>query len=173
MRRAYNSGRWKRARNLARKIVHKPNEAELARSIIIRSYWNEGNYLKVLELNQQWDGEFNHLLEKHSSKQKLFAPDGKQLLSSKVLRWHALQPNPKVIDFEFDELEMCNNFHQEGERVWMRHPNGWTYWDMPSGFSLKNTHGDLLRLTAEILLYPWYPSSRQDIQQVPIQQRQL
>jgi hypothetical protein len=154
MRRAYNSGRWETARKLARHIMHKPKEAKLARSVIIRSYWNEGDYPKVLELNERWDGEFNHLLQKHSSKEQIFGPDGQQLLPPKVLRWHELQPHPKGIDFEFDELEMCNNFHQEDARVWMRHPNGWTYWDMPPDFSLKDTHGDLLRLTAEILLYP-------------------
>ena len=165
MRRAYNSGRWETARKLARQIMHKPKEAKLARSVIIRSYWNEGDYPKVLELNERWDGEFNHLLQKHSSKEQIFGPDGQQLFPPKVLRWHELQPHPKGIDFEFDELEMCNNFHQEDERVWMRHPNGWTYWDMPIGFSLKDTHGDLLRLTAEILLYPWHPNSRQDMEE--------
>jgi hypothetical protein len=164
MRRAYNSGRWKRARHLALKIVNKPREAKLARSVIIRSHWNEGNYQKVVELNQEWNGEFNHFLEKQSSSEKIFGVDGKQILSPKVQQWHSEQPTPSNTNFEFDNVEMSNNFHQEGERVWMCHPHGWTYWDMPPDFSLKNTHVDLLRLTAEILLYPWHPNSRQDME---------
>mgnify|MGYP001178442664 CR=1 FL=1 len=160
MRRAYNSGRWERARYFARKIVNKPKEGKLARSVIIRSYWNQGDYSKVVELNQKWNGEFNHLLEKQSSIKNEFGPDGNRILPPKVLAWHNQQPSPKIIDFKFDEIEMCNNFLQEGGRVWMRHPHGWTFWDMPSGFSLKKTHSDLLKLTAEILLYPWRPKSR-------------
>jgi hypothetical protein len=164
MRRAYNSGRWKRARNLALKIVNKPREEKLARSVIIRSYWNEGNYQKVVELNQEWNGEFNQLLEKPSSSEKKFGVDGKEILPLKVQQWHSEQPTPSKSNFEFDNVEMSNNFHQEGKRVWMCHPHGWTFWDMPSGFSLENTHSDLLRLTAEVLLYPWFPNSRKELE---------
>lgn len=161
MRRAYNSGRWKRARDLAYRIVNKPNEEKLARSVIIRSYWNEGNYPMVVELNREWDGEFNHLLEKQGAGQKLFGPDGEAILSPKVLQWHSQQPSPSTFDCEFDNSEISNNFYQEGHRVWMRHPHGWTFWDMPEGFQIEKTHRDLLRLVAEVLLYPFNRDSRQ------------
>ena len=55
---------------------------------------------------------------------------------------------------------MVQNFIQEGSRLWMIHPQGWTHWDMPNDFALSQTHPDLLRLTAEILLHPWHKSSR-------------
>jgi len=160
MRRAYNSGRWEKARNYARKIVSKPKEEKLARSVIIRSYWNQGNYSMVLELNQKWDGEFDYLLEQKSSTSDQFGPDGDRIFPQRVVAWHSNQPSPGDTYIEYDETNVCNNFLQEGERVWMRHPHGWTFWDMPLGFSLKKTHPDLLKLTAEILLYPWYPNSR-------------
>ena len=35
--------------------------------------------------------------------------------------------------------------------------------DVPENYKLDETHPDLLRLT-EILLYPWYPSSRTDFE---------
>ncbi len=91
------------------------------------------------------------------------AVDGTQTHSPQVKAWHANQPSP-LETFEFDECTMENNFSQEGNRVWMRHPNGWTYWDMPGQFELKNTHVDLLRLVAEILLYPWHNQARQEFE---------
>ena len=91
------------------------------------------------------------------------AEDGTQTHSPQVKAWHIGQPSP-LETFEFDECTMENNFSQEGNRVWMRHPNGWTYWDMPGQFELKKTHVDLLRLVAEILLYPWHNQARQEFE---------
>jgi len=159
MRRAYNSKQWERARYFANQIVSKPKEQRLARSVIIRSYWNEGNYEKVLELNEQWDHEFDELL-RHNSKTASFNQDGEQSYSPKVVLWHSNQPTPSI-EIEFDEEVMENNFIQEENRLWMKHPMGWTFWDMPEAFELETTHVDLLRLTAEVLLYPWYRNTRQ------------
>ena len=63
MRRAYNSGRWERARHYAYQLIANPKEQQLARSVIIRSYWNEGDYEKVVQLNEEWDREFDELLQ--------------------------------------------------------------------------------------------------------------
>ena len=162
MRRAYNSGRWERARHYANQIVSKPKEQQLARSVIIRSYWNQGNYSKVRELNTRWNNEFDHLLNRNSNT-SMTAKDGTQTHSPQVKAWHEEQPVP-LNSFEFDEYVMENNFSQEGNRVWMRHPNGWTFWDVPEHFELEQTHVDLLRLIAEILLYPWHKRSRQEFE---------
>ena len=162
MRRAYNSGRWERARHYAQQIISKPKEQQLARSVIIRSYWNEGNYRKVRELNTRWDNEFDHLLNRNAKK-SMTAEDGTQTHSPQVKAWHIDQPSP-LETFDFDECTMENNFSQEGNRVWMRHPNGWTFWDMPEQFELEKTHVDLLRLVAEILLYPWHNQARQEFE---------
>lgn len=161
MRRAYNSGRWERARHYAQQIISKPKEQHLARSVIIRSYWNEGDYEKVVELNEEWNQEFDGLLQRNSKTAPL-NQDGELTYSSKVQSWHRTQPQPSS-DLEFDAEYMENNFHQEGHRLWMKHPMGWTFWDMPEGFELEATHVDLLRLTAEILLYPWYRGSRREL----------
>ena len=162
MRRAYNSGRWERARLYAEQIISKPKEQQLARSVIIRSYWNEGNYCKVKELNAQWDNDFDDLLNR-IPKTTVTTEDDTQTHPPRVHAWHTDQPSP-LKTFEFDEKLMENNFSQEGERVWMRHPDGWTFWDMPERFELEETHVDLLRLVAEILLYPWHKDARQEFE---------
>ncbi|MFQ3317542.1 MAG: hypothetical protein ACI8T6_000976, partial [Candidatus Poseidoniaceae archaeon] len=47
MRRAYNNGYWINARFHASKIIDSPKEQQLARSVMIRSYWNEENFHEV------------------------------------------------------------------------------------------------------------------------------
>ena len=49
---------------------------------------------------------------------------------------------------------MENNFHQEGHRLWMKHPMGWTFWDMPEAFVLETTHVDLLSINSRDLAIP-------------------
>ena len=158
MRRAYNGGRWAQARAIANKLLHIPKEQEIARSIIIRSHYNEGSFDRVIELNTIWGNNFQDLVDRiRHPKMRT------NLENQRIEKIYSSQPKPKT-NKPFDENSMINNFHQEGCRVWMRHPKGYTYWDMPKNYKLDETHPDLLRLTAEILLYPWYPSSRTDFE---------
>ena len=166
MRRAYNSQRWERARSHAYKILSKPKEQAFARSVIIRSYWNVGNYEKVVELNEEWNHEIDELVNRNS-KTTPQNQDGEQTYSSKIQSWHSNQPKP-LDEIEFDEVNQENNFLQEDHRLWMKHPGGWTFWDMPEAFDLGATHIDLLRLTAEILLYPFYRNTRQEFEKTRI-----
>ena len=64
MRRAYNGGRWAKARAIADKLLHIPKEQDLARSVIIRSLYNEGKFDELIELNDLWGNRFDYLLEK-------------------------------------------------------------------------------------------------------------
>lgn len=154
MRRAYNGGRWAQARDIANKLLHIPKEQDLARSVIIRSLYNEGKFDELIELNDQWGNRFDYLLEKMNHSHSKSSAD-----VSRLQKIQLEQPQPKT-EFKFDEQSIVNNFSQEYNRVWMRHPNGYTYWDMPDSFSIYETHPDLLRLVAEILLYAWHPSSK-------------
>ena len=158
MRRAYNSRDWNRARGIAERLLHIPKEQQLARSIIIRSHFNEGSFDRVIELNSTWDNKFQHLVDriKHPKLRT-------QTENQRIKNIYSSLPKP-ANEKAFDAITMINNFHQEGARVWMRHPEGYTYWDMPENYLLGETHADLLRLTAEILLYPWYPSSKTDFE---------
>ena len=167
MRRAYNAGDWTKARSIARKLVHIPKEQNLAQSIIIRSLYNEGKFDEVIELNLQWEDRFAYLVEKINN------PKSKSPVDfSRIKRIQSEQPEPKV-KIPFDEKSVVNNFYQEGSRVWMRHPHGYTYWDMPDPYSINETHPDLLRLTAEILLYPWFPSMRTDFEKTRVKGSQI
>ncbi|DAC22522.1 MAG TPA: hypothetical protein D7H89_02370 [Candidatus Poseidoniales archaeon] len=54
MRRAYNAGRYEQARYHARLLLGKQKEAELARSVIVRSYWNEQALAALVEQDFSW-----------------------------------------------------------------------------------------------------------------------
>jgi hypothetical protein len=160
MRRAYNKGEWEKARFHAFKIVDRPKEQEFARSVIIRSYWNQDKPEEVIHFNSLWGNTFQELSEKAKYVfQKTTSPDSK-VHHPRVLNLHKTQPKPKNSQKKWNEDDILNNFWQEGSRLWMAHPHGNTFWDMPKEFSLDSTHPNLLILTAEILLYPWEKSTR-------------
>ena len=162
MRRSYNKGQWSKARAYANRIIELPKEQELARSVIIRSYWNESQYQKVLQLNSKWGHTFQELADKSSYALAIQEPGPSKVHHPRILALHSSQPKPKTRDIVWNSEDMTKNFFQEGPRLWMRHPNGWTHWDLPAKFSLSSTHPALLILTAEILLSPWVPSTKTD-----------
>ena len=49
MRRAYNAGRYEEARRHARLLLSKPKEQALARSVIVRSLWNEQAFKALID----------------------------------------------------------------------------------------------------------------------------
>ena len=167
MRRAYNNRKWGQARKIANEILTIPKERKLARSIIIRSYYNEGEFEMVIKLNSQWDGDFQYLVERIRDPEVRFEAN-----SERIKKIHVNQPAPNLV-IEFDSDITINNFHQEEGRLWMRYPNGWTFWDMPKGYSLDETHPDLLRLTCEILLYPWYPFAKKTLDKTRMKGKEI
>ena len=145
MRRAYNKGDWENARKYAMKIIEDPREAKLAKSVILRSYWNQKDMLKLEMYLEKWDDiDFEDIRQKFDALQKrLQKKSQKQVI-----------PSP---DFEIDwnPTDIPANFVQEGDILWFKTPNSWVHWIMPEGFSLQNTHPSLLQLAAELLLRPW------------------
>ena len=121
MRRAYNAGDWAKARSIAMKLVHIPKEQTLARSIIIRSLYNEGKFDEVIQLNLQWEDRFAYLVEKINSPKSKSPAD-----FSRIKRIQSEQPEP-MVKIPFDENSVVDNFHQEGSRLWMRHPHAVSY----------------------------------------------
>ena len=160
MRRAYNKGNWEKARYHAFKIVEQPKEQKLARSVIIRSYWNEENFTEVVHLNSLWEDGFQELSEKAKYSLKKKRHSDYKTHHPRILNIHKSQPIPQYHEKQWNPEDIASNFCQEGSRLWMVHPQGWTHWDMPEGFALNTTHPDLLKLTAEILLYPWHKSTQ-------------
>ena len=160
MRRAYNKGEWNTAKHHASKIINIPKEQELARSVLIRACWKQKDFSEVIHLNSLWGDAFQELSDKAEySLQKQNSSDAK-IHHPKTLTIHNSQPVPNDSNIEWNEEDLTQNFIQEGSRLWMIHPYGWTHWDMPNDFMLSLTHPDLLRLTAEVLLYPWHKSTR-------------
>ena len=163
MRRSYNKGNWEKAKLHAYKIVKIPKEKKLARSVIIRSYFNQDVYSEVIRLNSVWGNSFQELSDKanyFSRKQK----GEKNIHHPRIMTIHRSQPVPEKSDIQWNDEDYIQNFIQEGSRLWMIHPHGWTHWDMPKEFVLSDTHPDLLRLTAEILLSPWHKLTRSDFE---------
>ena len=60
MRRAYNAGRWDAARTHASHLLLRPSEQTLARSVIVRSYWNEGRFQELVDSTEEWHDELSH-----------------------------------------------------------------------------------------------------------------
>jgi len=121
MRQAYNKGKWEKARNYAFKIINQPKEQQLARSVIIRSYWNQANTAEVIRLNFLWSDEFPELAFKAKC-----AFENRLSLHSKshhprILKTHNDQPRPKNDKKEWNNEDIADNFWQEGLRIWMIH----------------------------------------------------
>ena len=137
MRRAYNSGDWENARKYAMKIIENPDEEKLAKSVVVRSYWNQNKMVQLQIYLDKWpDIDFEDIRRKvrNSHKQVVPYPDFKK---------------------DWDSVDLSGNFIQEGEVLWLKTPNSWVHWIMPEGFVLGNTHPSLLQLAAELLLRPW------------------
>jgi len=160
MRRAYNKGNWKKAKLHAYKIINIPKEQQLARSVLIRTCWNQEDYSEVIRLNSLWENAFQELSDKAEYSLRIQNSTDGKIHHPRIITLHKSQPSPENSDVEWNDKDMVQNFIQEGSRLWMIHPQGWTHWDMPTDFALSQTHPDLLRLTAEILLHPWHKSSQ-------------
>ena len=65
MRRSYNRGDWENARKYAMKIIDDPREEKLAKSVVLRSYWNQKDMLKLQVFLDKWsDVDFEDLRKK-------------------------------------------------------------------------------------------------------------
>ena len=164
MRRAYNKGDWQTAKHHASKLTNIPKEQELARSVLIRACWNQEDYSEVIHLNSLWGTAFQALADRAEKSLQTKKSSEKSLYHPRIQAIHSSQPVPEESGIEWNDEDYIQNFIQEGSRLWMIHPHGWTHWDMPKEFVLSETHSDLLRLTAEILLYPWHKSTRSNLE---------
>lgn len=141
----YNASRFERATELAMQNVHHSSEAEFARDIVLRSLYNRGMWQQV----QDFAGKFPSLNSQNYAEKarlKLVADQG-------FIDKQPTQFRSKI----WDSKEILSNWHQEQNTLWLRHENGWTFWDMPDGFSLEATSPSLLHLALEVLLFPWNP----------------
>ena len=97
MRRAYNAGRYEEARRHARLLLSNPKERALARSVLVRSYWNEQAFETLVETAEHWDDELSQSYVALAQEQMSATP-GKALTPMKESRLERLrdaQPQPK------------------------------------------------------------------------------
>lgn len=161
MRRAYNAGRYEAARYHARFLLSKPKEQAFARSVIVRSHWNEQSFEALIETGGRWDDDFSKSYVELAQERLESLASGTSMspmVQRRLEKLRKSQPQPEE-PIEWDANHMPSNFSQEGARVWFRYPQGYVFWDMPEDFILSTTHASLLCLTAEILLRPWEPST--------------
>ena len=138
MRRAYNRGDWENARKYARKIIDDPREEKLAKSVVLRSYWNQNDMLKLQEYLDKWsDIDLEDIRKRMQKSQFIEIPS----------------PNLKMV-WNPEKLE--SNFTQDRNILWLKTPQSWVHWIMPDGFSLEQTHPSLLQLATDLLLRPWH-----------------
>ncbi|RJU81486.1 MAG: hypothetical protein DWC09_04435 [Candidatus Poseidoniales archaeon] len=171
MRRAYNAGNYSKALHHAEKLVDIPREQKLARSVIIRSYWNQQQYEEIVQLLQQWkDSELLPYLQKSIDQLLVLEARGEEVSISlrgfQSKRHASLQKNQPipVSEREWNKEKIIENFFQENQRIWFRFPQNYCYWDMPEDFNIEQVHPSLLGLVAELLLSPWHKEAKLQIQ---------
>ena len=150
IRRLYNAGKMTESRKEAMEELSQdtPNKS-MAQDIVIRSFYNQGKWGELLTFVKLNPG----------SDQGNYANRARIKLSSSI---SYVEPEPVIHKNKiWDEDNLLKNWYQEGERLWLRHPWGWVYWDMPEGFALEDTSPNLLHLALEVLLSPWIPKAKQ------------
>lgn len=122
MRRAYNVGQWGTSRDHAEKLLSRLSERTLARSIIVRSYWNEGRFQEVIDRTTDWHDQLSQSYRKQSI-ERLKANGGTKRLTvmkeKELQRLRAQQPEPTTaITWSNDKL--AENFSHifEGNFDW-------------------------------------------------------
>jgi len=120
------------------KIVDDPSEEKLAKSVVLRSYWNQNDMLKLQLFMHKWDDIDFEDIRKNMQKSR-----------------HLEIPSPELEKiWNPDKLE--SNYTQEGNILWLKTPQSWVHWIMPDGFDLNQTHPSLLQLAVDLLLRPWH-----------------
>jgi len=150
IRSAYNRGDYEVAKNRAQSLLNHQTEGGFAKDIVLRSLYNLGHHEEVIRFGELWSMNTAPCVKKSERILWLKHPQ-KAPLPSEILELRAQQPMPKQ-QIEWNGTDVRANFHQEGQRVWLKTPEFCVYWDVPEDFFLKNTHPALLHLIAEILL---------------------
>lgn len=65
----------------------------------------------------------------------------------------------ELAELGWNEGDLLANWYQVESCLWLRHPRGWVYWDMPKEFTLATVHPNILALAIEVLLYPVFPEA--------------
>jgi hypothetical protein len=142
IRRSYNRGNYLKAKALSKIELSSPINQNFASDIILRCLYNRQEWLELISFAQQHPSEHSSKLSS-KAEQKLFSEG----------RGREVKPKTHS-NREWNESDPLSNWYQEQNRLWLRYPNGWVFWDMPKGFELSKIHPSLLQLTMNILFQP-------------------
>ena len=146
IRRLYNNQEYEAAIALAKQETESVINGAFAQDIIVRGLWNLGEYEQILDFV---------LVYKNADLQGL-AEEARKILDPLSLE---TPPPLELAELGWNEEDLLANWHQVESRLWLRHPRGWVYWDMPKEFTLATIHPNLLALAIEVLLYPIVPKA--------------
>ena len=147
IRRLYNQGNWSSARQLAEREIG-TKDHQFASEIIVRSLFNDQRWHELIAFAKLYP-EADCESYAHRAKRKIVK------LAQAAEK--TATPHEKR---SWDASNLLENWTQEGQRLWLRHPWGWVYWDMPDEYKLSETHPALLHLALEVLLSPWVPKTK-------------
>ena len=167
MQKAYNTGEFERALEIASKNTDCEINGVLSKSIIVRLHWKNNEYQEVIDLLDKWpEAEVENLKQKAIEKLKRIRTYQKKSDDSTKISREKVDPTPTnkdILKHLYDPENLTKNWFQESAKLWFRHPNGWVYWDMPEGFNLDETHPALVELATDVLLRPWNKEVRKPI----------
>ncbi len=143
IRQLYNQSKWEKAEKQAIALVDCKVNGEFARDIVIRSLWNLEKWREVIQFSSDYPSDGGSALARRA-RMKLGETE------------YPEKPD-QYASQTWNSQNLLNNWYQENDTLWLRHPWGWTYWIMPSGFQLEKTHPSLLALALNVLLKPWVP----------------
>ena len=118
--------------------MKKAREKKFFQDIICRSLYNLGKYADVISFVNE------HNLETHRSYEH------KSTLKLRIQDYQCPSPNLHA-DKKWNSTDLISIWHQEESRIWLRHPWGWTFWDMPDTYQIHITSESLLYLALEVL----------------------
>lgn len=142
IRRLYNKGNYFKAKALSESEMLSTINRTFASDIILRCLYNQHDWLELIEFAKQHPSKHSCLMRK-KAEMNLFSIGKGPLVQPKT---HANEP--------WNEKTPLSNWYQEENRLWLRYPNGWIFWDMPQDFELSETHESLLLLAMNVLLQP-------------------
>jgi len=146
IRRLYNNQKYEAAINLAKQEKDSVINGFFSQDIIVRSLWNLGKYEQLLDFVSVYkNADIQGLADK----------------ARKILHPLSLETPPplELAELAWNQKNLLANWHQIESRLWLRHPHGWVFWDMPKEFNLNTIHPNLLALAIEVLLYPLVPET--------------
>lgn len=142
IRRAYNNSDYNKALRLSISKLNNKGDEQFLQDIICRCLYNLGKYADVISFVNEHNLE-THRSYEHKSNRKMRIQDYEC-------------PAPKLYaDKKWNPVNLISNWHQEENRVWLCHPWGWTFWEMPETYQIENTSESLLYLALEVLLSPF------------------